>query len=162
MLTKQSWVCWSFFESTRQPFVPFSYQVVKSTSQKASFGHIGTKIQSRYASSIPLITYSTYEFVFPSQRKVYLDFIRTSTMEHFCKNSEQHLAVNYFRKKNLIVDVGLGSKYVPAVDALTNKTTFLVIIVWESAEESNVSNIVLEVPTMLKNYWNRGKFAFYE
>ena len=31
--------------------------------------------------------------------EVYLNSSRTSMMEHFCENSEQLKAVNYFRKK---------------------------------------------------------------
>ena len=44
-----------------------------------------------------------------SQR--YLESSQTSTMKDFCGTRERLKANNYFRKKNSIADVRLGSRY---------------------------------------------------
>ena len=43
--------------------------------------------------------------------EAHLEPSQTSTMKLFCENSKQLSVVNYFRKKNSIVNVRLGSKY---------------------------------------------------
>lgn len=44
--------------------------------------------------------------------KTYSELSVTSIMERLCENRKQVIAVNYFCKK-LIIDMRLGSKYVP-------------------------------------------------
>ena len=46
-----------------------------------------------------------------SLAEAYLELSRTFTMKYFCKNIYWTKAVNYFHKKNSIVDFRLGSKY---------------------------------------------------
>ena len=44
---------------------------------------------------------------------MYLEPSQTSTMELFLRKCKQLKAVNYFRKKNLIIDFLLGLKFTP-------------------------------------------------